>query len=643
MKMLRLYTYTILSLLLYLGHIPSAAQSILYQPPVIWLKPKAVQTEGLLSEEGQRRNLSFPILNFHQVPTFETSSFAPAVKLENTSLTIFLVYQDLLPGAENWLIELTDASQPVLEITDHRFVNMSDSTSYRLHGLGSQWFRLSTIFTHLPNSQSDSRTLRIGTGTNSQYDFFSGLMPEVLVFDQMLSKRERQKVESYLSIKYGIPMFSNRKLVYLNSEGQVYWSAPTSSPFRYNIAGIGRDDNWGLYQKQANSAYEANLISIGLKEIKTLNASNSNQLPNLSFLLWSDNQKPLAVRNGDKAHQHLLEREWQVKPSNFPANTATALRLGFRQIKEELPKNHQYWLAIDRTGTGTFPVEETDYFWPTSNSKSAKFSTYEDIVWDADQSGSDIFSLRPGPPMIVSSDVKLPSCALPRSGKLGLKVQGGSPPYFIHIKNQMEETQTKERWSGAYLELDQLPAGEYVLQVLDNNGAQYQDTFHLQAEDLFTSLTIAGQYQLPAEGPLVLTVPQVEQDVYFRWLLPNGTQEIGQAIEIREAGRYGLQAEKADCQGSTYFEVQPNRYTSFQSVELWNNPSLKGNFTLEIRLWQVNDVQLSIYDDMGRLVRSKQLTANHYYLFQDDTLLPGTYRIQVQTATEKQTKTLILF
>ena len=73
---------------------------------------------------------------------------------------------------------------------------------------------------------------------------FTGVLLEEVVFDRVLPKKQRKQVESYLSVKYGIPLLSNGKLEYLNSTGYVYWSAPKNYAFRHRPTALGRDDFW---------------------------------------------------------------------------------------------------------------------------------------------------------------------------------------------------------------------------------------------------------------------------------------------------------------------------------------------------------------------------------------------------------------
>lgn len=54
---------------------------------------------------------------------------------------------------------------------------------------------------------NDSRTIKIGA-FNSEGHSFRGLIGEVILFDQVLTEGQRQRIEEYLSVKWGIPLMT---------------------------------------------------------------------------------------------------------------------------------------------------------------------------------------------------------------------------------------------------------------------------------------------------------------------------------------------------------------------------------------------------------------------------------------------------
>jgi uncharacterized repeat protein (TIGR01451 family) len=122
--------------------------------------------------------------------------------------------------------------------------------------------------------------------------FFDGTISEYILYGRTLTDSERQRIDSYLGIKYGITLDQTPATNYLDSNSTVIWNAFANVGQRNNIAGIGRDDSSALNQKQsqsANVANSGNLVTIGLGTIAIDNKSNSSTFAtDRTFLTWGD-------------------------------------------------------------------------------------------------------------------------------------------------------------------------------------------------------------------------------------------------------------------------------------------------------------------------------------------------------------------
>ena len=71
--------------------------------------------------------------------------------------------------------------------------------------------------------------------------WFSGDIAEIVVYDDIATTNERQKIESYLAIKYGFTL-SGGMVDYLSASGDVVWNASAAGSvttgYRNNITGI---------------------------------------------------------------------------------------------------------------------------------------------------------------------------------------------------------------------------------------------------------------------------------------------------------------------------------------------------------------------------------------------------------------------
>ncbi|WP_055436611.1 LamG-like jellyroll fold domain-containing protein [Lacinutrix algicola] len=133
---------------------------------------------------------------------------------------------------------------------------------------------------------------------------------EVVTFSSRLSDvdltDERNRVQSYLAIKYGITLGVNgTSQDYVDSDGNIIWDQSENIGYNFDIAGIGRDDNSNIHQKQSSSVNNATdvtgptegILSIGLTHIYNTNnlnkANNIDTLDNKDFLVWGNNNASL--------------------------------------------------------------------------------------------------------------------------------------------------------------------------------------------------------------------------------------------------------------------------------------------------------------------------------------------------------------
>ncbi|MGN6415983.1 MAG: LamG-like jellyroll fold domain-containing protein [Pseudobacter sp.] len=180
------------------------------------------------------------------------------------------------------------------------------------------------------------KTLSTGSGgafigklsDNTQY--WSGSMNEIIVYSRAIADFERLRISSYLSLKYGYTLDQTAATNYVATDwngttGTIYWNGTTNASNNKNIAGIGRDDKTGLYQKQSrsvNTAANGNMVAMGLNSIESTNAANTATLDDdMSFLVWGDDgqmgvkntEYPAALDPGGCSKITRLSREWKVQ------------------------------------------------------------------------------------------------------------------------------------------------------------------------------------------------------------------------------------------------------------------------------------------------------------------------------------------
>lgn len=127
-----------------------------------------------------------------------------------------------------------------------------------------------------------ARFFRIGGDTD--WGSHNGQLNEILVYQNVLTAQERNRLESYFAIKYGTTLSGN----YVNSTNGIIWSSDAS--YQNNIFGIARDNNGALHQKQSRSENSNQKLIIGnASTLFNTNAANTNSLTDGQFLMVGDN------------------------------------------------------------------------------------------------------------------------------------------------------------------------------------------------------------------------------------------------------------------------------------------------------------------------------------------------------------------
>ncbi len=149
--------------------------------------------------------------------------------------------------------------------------------------------------------------VRIGNhATNVDVGGLNGYFAEMIVYDANVSTTNRQRVESYLAIKYGITLPSTTN--YVRADGTTVYPSTSASYAGYvhDIAGIGRDDDSGLDQDDSESQNNNSVVRV----------YNPSSLGNEEFLVWGSNNESLSNPNSVDVDGTLIKRRlsrvWRV-------------------------------------------------------------------------------------------------------------------------------------------------------------------------------------------------------------------------------------------------------------------------------------------------------------------------------------------
>lgn len=222
-------------------------------------------------------------------------------------------------------------------------------------------------------------------------------LAEIICYNSNLSSGEKQRIQSYLSVKYGMQYTPD----YLSGANNTIWKH-NNGGFTYNTFGIGREDCIGFLQKQSHSvtATTQDIIHVGLDTIFPTNAENTASISDAHYIIWGDNNGSLTTLDQIRSTSHCLlapQRKWRAQTTGNLANTLHTLvaidASGVSGTGWVTPTNNpqDYFLLIDRNGNGVYN-DAIDAAIPASAIQNGTL-IFKNVLWDTDLSAADIFTI----------------------------------------------------------------------------------------------------------------------------------------------------------------------------------------------------------------------------------------------------------
>ena len=221
--------------------------------------------------------------------------------------------------------------------------------------------------------------------------FFGGAISEFILYSRALTSQERQRVDSYLAIKYGVTLNQSSATDYLHSGGAVIWDATANRIYRNNITGIGRDDNSALVQKQSRSVQDDSLVTMGLGTIAVDNISNPNSFTaDRTFLVWGNDDRSTNFSTSVTSPPGLsdarrMARIWKVQETGsvatvkvgVPATTGPPGPLYLVVSDNDTFSGSDQWIAMAPFSAGTTTYRAADVNF--TNGQFFTFATAEPL------------------------------------------------------------------------------------------------------------------------------------------------------------------------------------------------------------------------------------------------------------------------
>lgn len=572
--------------------------------------------------------------------------------LDLSKMTVFTVYQpaDTLGEKCIWLF-VSDQTDNLM-LTTRNVLDIPKSG--RINTAAAQT-AAPVLNTYLQYREKDSiqpmqQLIRFGVtdaAAGTTIRAFRGKIAEFVVYDRVLTGQEKQRVESYLALKYGISLSqAYQPASYLNSKGETIWNAATADEYKWNIAGFGRDDRSGLLQKQSCSSNTPGLLAVGVGEIQENNAENGALLPESICLLWADNRKDLEPESKTQGQPARLLRRWMATATGQLPDVYTTLQFDTKQAEQQPESSETWWLCIDRSAGGKFPHGATEYYKMDSLTPQG-VGIFRQIQWDTDRSGRDLFTFGIGPRMMSKVWITQPVCSPESDGTLHIGAEGGRPPYQFILYNQ--EKSFQKRWENpgnSTLDITGIAPGDYTLVTLDADKTRFEEPLHIQSADAPVS-GLAAQYDLKAGGEIYLDAAALNtsaKNLSYRWEGPDGLRIFSSEIRIMSPGHYRLFIDQNGCESRQDIEVNSFEPDNFANLSVSPNPVASGMpFHVIIELRRLAKTDMDIIDAAGKILSRRSFEGNNFYrLTERLNVPPGIYMLRFESEGSVKSVKLII-
>lgn len=466
---------------------------------------------------------------------------------------------------------------------------------------------------------------------------------ELIYYPRVLNATEKQKVESYLSIKYGISLLGDTD--YIDSDKNKIWNYKDNATYNLRVTGIGRDDAYGLLQKQSGNAEKDGLF-IGFGIIDTTNALNKSNVPEKEFLIWGDNGNSNSLNDSETGIRK-MKRIWKIQKTSIHSDTLfTQVLINKKQMllgsanEKNANTDESLWLAVSQESSGKFDYTSASYF--LQSKEKDETILFENILWDSDKNGADLFTFIKAPSFFVAYDVIAPNCKLSQNGKIRLKINGGQAPYSIKIesKSYSKNLTIQE----AIFDLADLPSDSYQVTVIDSKSRKQFDIISVTSINE-NDISIASEWHLDTNNEVEL-FPIINNDskFSFEWYFGGAIISRERLLKANESGQYKLIATNLEgCSKEFLINVIDKNNLQEENWVLHPNPTeIDMTFTLHFNLKDYSDVEISIFNMDGKLIRMKSLYNIRDTDYKDSIGLAGTYLIVVAIDGKSQAVKLIV-
>lgn len=449
---------------------------------------------------------------------------------------------------------------------------------------------------------------------------------EFLYIPDVISARDREKIQTYLSIKYGISLYDS---YYIASAGDTIWSPENNKGFEHRVTGIGRDDDYGLYQKKSINSVSKEFV-VGIDSTEIINNNN--------FLLWSDNGNPAFLKgSSSKEKISAIDKMWKLnlfgEQKDFRNISIMVIpEMLFEKYDNRLEKTDDVlWLVTSSTPDFGFDAE-----YIRQDRKEEEKIIFENI----DLSYTGYFTFLVAPEFFVNYEIETVLCN--DHTDIPIEVIGGVAPYFIEIngENYKYGRQLEE---SSYV-ISGLPAGFYTVMAKDSFGNSF--LFELDIPEKEQVNIALKETWIMSDNTEISIIPEVSGPEHisgYEWIKDDNVLSDTNIFTTQETGEYLLKVyTNSGCEKNISFRIISSNLTS-DRISIYPNSSERGElFYVDFNLSERQDIEIFIYDMSGREVFKEKLSGVLDNKYSTSLQSSGTYLITISMKETSLVKKIVI-
>ena len=444
-------------------------------------------------------------------------------------------------------------------------------------------------------------------------------MMEYVVYDRALTAAERMRVESALALRHGITLAHS----YLNSKGETIRNYYRLKAYNHRVAGIIGDVTSKLDRTTGESSESEAVIKVSAKSINE----------GASFL-WGDNAKQISFAN-DKGNGKWMQRQWAATTTGQPAENLTLI-FDTRSIHQLQPleKDECYYLAVDNSGTGKFPVGQIRYY--KAQDSHADSIVFAGIAADA---GESIFTLRAAKDFFATVEIAQPRCSTAEKGQLKVLFTGGTAPYNVTISLDGKACYSQST-SDSILTISNLQQGKYIIAAKDYTGKTLLNEIMVSNADMADVPELQDVHFV--QGASRDYRLDTKSDYICRWKSPKGRYLSGESVTLDEDGQYILELTNNDgCSTTRTLNVSTMAGDGFARHSVSPNPTTDGNVDVRVEMSKSLPLELRLYSPDGALLQKETHLSDTYHATRCYLPMSGVYVLEMNSGNSRKTVKLI--